>query len=104
MSGSSSTMSTRLAIASAAATSPVPSLAELEDPRPLVDAAPAGLGEHPDRRLAEWLLGKNERPPVNAEERVRAKILGGRDGLLGCRVRELHDARRFVRADRDRCE
>ena len=101
MSGSSSTISTRWAMASRRP--PGPRLPDLGDPSPgRVEPPPLELGPHAHRGLVERLLGQVEGAPVDAEPHPRVEIDEGLDRLLRRGVDRLHDLGRGVGPDGER--
>src|SRR4029077_19465112 len=98
MSASSSTISTRWAMAGRR--SPGPRLPDLEDPGPRRIELPAGeLGAQTDRRLVERLLRQVEGTPVDGEHGTRVEIDEGLDRLFRGGGDRLHDFGRGVGPD-----
>src|SRR5260370_671532 len=101
MPGSSSTISTRWAMASPP--SPGSRLPDLENPGPgRVELPPLEVGLHAHRGLVERLLGQVEGAPVDAEHYPRVEIDEGLDRLLRRGVDRLHDLGRGVGPDGER--
>src|SRR5512136_2246535 len=101
MSGSSSTISTRWAMAWRR--SPGPRLPDLEDPGPRrIEPTALELGPHADRGLGERLFGQVEGAPVHAQHHPRVEILEGLHRLLGRGVHRLHDLGGKIGSDRER--